>query len=110
MKSCDGVIFTHPEPNSGSTYSSAIIGTSRFTNGTTAVLPIRFLYLSSSGFTATAVSPKRVSGRVVEIVKNESSVLYLILHNFPFSGFKVTSRSETADISSVSQLTIRVPL
>ena len=66
--SCAGVIFTHPVPNSLSTYSSAITGISRPTSGRTSILPTKSLYLSSSGLTATAVSPNNVSGRVVAII------------------------------------------
>ena len=39
---------------------------------TSIVLPIYFLYLESSGFTATAVSPSFVSGLVVAIVMGKS--------------------------------------
>ena len=60
-----GVILTTPLPKSFSTYSSAITGISLFVTGKRTVLPIYFWYLSSSGWTATAVSPNKVSGRVV---------------------------------------------
>ena len=43
--------------------------TSLFTIGTIIFLPMYFLNLSSLGFTATAVSPNKVSGLVVAIVK-----------------------------------------
>ena len=62
-----GVIFTHPVPNSLSTYGSATTGISRSVSGSFSIFPTRFVYLSSSGFTATAVSPSKVSGRVVAI-------------------------------------------
>ncbi len=39
--SCAGVIFTAPVPNAGSTISSAMIGTSRSTNGTRTRRPTR---------------------------------------------------------------------
>ena len=63
-----------------------------------------------NGLTATAVSPSKVSGRVVAIDKNSSPTLYLIVHNFPNCVSEDTSRSDTADFSFVSQLTILVPL
>ena len=68
VRSCAGVIFRAPVPNSGSTRSSATILSSRPSSGRTAVLPTTSLYLSSSGCTATAVSPSIVSGRVVAMV------------------------------------------
>ena len=45
-----------------------MIGISRLTMGTIAFLPISFLNLWSSGFTAIAVSPSNVSGLVVATV------------------------------------------
>ncbi len=63
--SCAGVIFTAPVPNSRSTKESATTGISRPRMGRTSVRPIRSRYRSSSGWTATAVSPSIVSGRVV---------------------------------------------
>ena len=68
LKSWLGVIFTAPVPNSMSTVESAIIGISLSIKGRMSVLPIRFLYLLSSEFTATAVSPSIVSGLVVATV------------------------------------------
>ena len=65
-----GVIFTHPVPNSLSTYGSAITGISRSVIGSFNIFPTMSLYLSSSGFTATAVSPNKVSGLVVAISTN----------------------------------------
>ena len=59
------MILTHPVPNSGSACSSPIIGINLLTTGRITLLPIKSLYLSSLGFTATAVSPNKVSGRVV---------------------------------------------
>ncbi len=41
MKSCAGVILTAPVPFSGSEYSSATIGISRPTSGSTIILPTR---------------------------------------------------------------------
>ena len=67
------MIFTHPVPNSVSTNSSAIIGISLFTIGNIHVFPTISLYLSSFGFTATAVSPNMVSGLVVATSTNLSS-------------------------------------
>src|SRR3989344_150244 len=60
-----GVTLTAPVPKPLSTLSSAMIGISLFVIGSTTILPIKFLYLSSFGFTVTAVSPSIVSGRVV---------------------------------------------
>ena len=68
LGSCEGVIFTTPVPNSISTYSSATTGISLFINGKITFLPIKCLYLSSFGFTATPVSPNIVSGLVVAII------------------------------------------
>src|SRR5207247_448389 len=62
--SCAGVIFTAPVPNSRSTIMSAMTGIARFISGRSAFLPTRCVYRSSSGFTATAVAPNIVSGRV----------------------------------------------
>ncbi len=63
-----GVIFTAPVPKAGSTASSAMIGTSRSTNGIRTWRPTRARVARSSGWTATAVSPRIVSGRVVATV------------------------------------------
>ena len=49
LKSCPGVIFTAPDPLSGSEYSSAITGISLLTNGKIRVLPTKSLYLLSWG-------------------------------------------------------------
>ena len=46
-----------------------MIGISLPTTGRTAIFPIKSLYLSSFGFTATAVSPNNVSGLVVATSK-----------------------------------------
>ena len=66
------MILTQPVPNSGSACSSATIGISLFNTGKITFLPIKCLYLSSSGLTATAVSPNYVSGRVVATSRNSS--------------------------------------
>ena len=68
LKSCAGVIFTAPEPFSRSEYSSKIIGMGLFKIGKITYLPFKCEYLLSSGLTATAVSPKIVSGLVVAMV------------------------------------------
>ena len=65
-----GVIFTAPVPKPSSTYSSATMGISRFMMGRMHVLPTRCLNRSSSGFTATPVSPIMVSGRVVATTRS----------------------------------------
>ena len=66
--SCAGVIFNAPVPNVASTYSSAMIGIFLLIIGTITSFPKIFLYLSSSGFTQIATSPKIVSGLVVATV------------------------------------------
>ena len=75
-----GVVFTIPVPNSGSACSSPIIGISLLTKGKITFLPIKSLYRSSFGLTATAVSPNNVSGLVVATSKNSlvPSIKYLI--------------------------------
>ena len=65
LGSCAGVILTAPVPNSRSTKVSATTGISRPSTGSTTVRPTRWRWRSSSGCTATAVSPSSVSGRVV---------------------------------------------
>ena len=60
---------------------SSITGIGLLRSGNITFLPTYFLYLSSLGFTATAVSPRSVSGRVVAISKYlslSSSRKYLI--------------------------------
>ena len=66
--SCPGVTFTAPVPNAGSTNASAMMGSSRPMTGSFTRVPTMCRYRSSSGFTATAVSPSIVSGRVVATV------------------------------------------
>ena len=110
--SCAGVILTAPVPNSFSTYSSATIGISLFIIGSTTVFPIRWVYLSSSGWTATAVSPSIVSGLVVATIISSfpSGVLYLICHKCPASSSYSTSASEIDVIHLGHQLIILSPL
>ncbi len=61
-----GVTFTTPVPNFGSTnIESVTIGILMLVRGWMAHLPCRCRYLESSGWTARAVSPHIVSGRVV---------------------------------------------
>ena len=80
--------------------------------GKTTFLPSKCLYLPSSGFTATAVSPNIVSGLVVAIVKNSllSSTGYLKYQNLPCTSFCSTSRSEIAVNNFGSQFTRRLSL
>ena len=111
--SCAGVIFTQPVPKSFSTNSSAIIGISLFIIGNIQVFPTKSLYLSSSGWTATAVSPSIVSGLVVATIMYLSSVpviLYLICHKCDGSSLYSTSASEIEVLQLVHQLTILFPL
>ena len=80
LGSCAGVILTAPVPKDISTkISSAIIFI--FLSGKKGCinsLPIKSLYLSSFGWTATAVSPSIVSIRVVDtIISFEGSSLNL---------------------------------
>jgi hypothetical protein len=63
-----GVIFSAPVPNSGLTYSSAMILSRRPTIGRIATSPTRRVYRSSCGCTAIAVSASIVSGRTVATV------------------------------------------
>ena len=60
-----GVTLTAPVPNAGSTCASATIGIARPVSGSSTTVPTRWEYRSSSGWTATAVSPSMVSARVV---------------------------------------------
>src|SRR5262249_62163385 len=62
---CAGTPFTPPVPNVNPPASSATIGSNRPRIGNRTCFPIRCLYRSSSGCTATPVSPSIVSGRVV---------------------------------------------
>ena len=66
LKSWAGVTFTAPVPNFGSTrMASATTGNSRPVTGWRTFLPTTPRQRSSSGWTAIAVSPSIVSGRVV---------------------------------------------
>ena len=65
-----GVTFTNPVPNVGSTAWSATMGSETFVIGSRAVFPTNPACRRSSGWTATAVSPSMVSGRVVATVRN----------------------------------------
>mmetsp|Transcript_23455 Transcript_23455/g.54523 ORF Transcript_23455/g.54523 Transcript_23455/m.54523 type:complete len:231 (-) Transcript_23455:804-1496(-) len=90
LGSCAGVILTAPVPKSISTRSaSRMIGMRRFVIGWMQNLPWYFLYLSSSGCTATAVSPSIVSGRVVAMTSSSSlsSTLYAHSQKSPKSTF-----------------------
>ena len=97
LGSCAGVIFTTPVPNSGSTYSSAINGISLLTSGKITFLPTIFLYLSSSGLTAMAISPNIVSGLEVAITISSpfsSAAGYLKYQYIPLLSSCSTSASE----------------
>ena len=59
--------ITAPVPNSKSTSSSAIIGTSKLYSGTIACFPTKCFLFSSVGFTKTATQEGSNSGRVVAI-------------------------------------------
>ena len=109
--SCAGVTFTHPVPNSKSTYSSENIGISLFTIGNITVFPIKCLYLLSLGFTAIPVSPSMVSGLVVATTIHSSLSLigYLKCHKFPSISLYITSSSDNAVNPSGSQLIILSP-
>ena len=109
--SCAGVIFTAPVPNSLSTYSSATTGISLSVKGSRSSLPTKCAYRLSAGFTATAVSPSIVSGRVVAIVINSSdpSIGYLKCQKEPASSEYSTSTSESAVLHPGHQLIMRFP-
>lgn len=110
--SCAGVIFRAPVPNSISTCSSAMTGISASGNGRLTFLPTCFAKRSSLGFTATAMSPMRVSGRVVEISRNSpgaSTNSYFMKKSFEFCGLAITSSSESAVRDTGHQLTMRFP-
>ena len=109
-----GVTFKQPVPNSISTYSSAMMLISLSINGILTFLPIRFLYLSSSGCTQMAESAIMVSGRVVAIIMpldsargDISTKLYLMCTNFEGISLVITSSSETVVLAWGSQFTIR---
>ena len=89
LKSCAGVIFTAPDPFSGSAYSSEIIFIFLLIIGIFANLPINFFNFLFSGWMAIATSPKIVSGLVVPTVikSDELLTLYLINHISPSTSF-----------------------
>ena len=113
-----GVIFTTPVPSSGSACSSATIGIFRSMMGSHAYFPIRSLYLLSSGFTARAVSPSMVSGRVVansrnlvfEMLPSSSTSGYLMCQKWDFCSLYSTSASEMEVWHFGHQFTMRLPL
>ena len=75
-------------------------------------LPTISLYLSSSGCTATAVSPSIVSGLVVATITylSESFILYLMCHKCEFSSSYSTSASDIDVWQEGHQLIILFPL
>src|SRR6056297_2172645 len=88
------------------------MGISRFTIGKISVLRIKCLYLSSEGFTATAVSPSIVSGLVVAMVKCPCPSFkgYLKCQRFEFSSLCSTSSSESTVLHRGHQFTMYFPL
>mmetsp|Transcript_107571 Transcript_107571/g.304211 ORF Transcript_107571/g.304211 Transcript_107571/m.304211 type:complete len:201 (-) Transcript_107571:924-1526(-) len=129
LASCAGVIFTHPVPKSRSTIGSATTTILRSgKNGCTRAFPTKALYLSSSGCTATAVSPSIVSSRVVATTREslEPLITYLNSHSTPTSTLSSypgmlrnvlpgmsswsTSRSESAVFRCGHQFTRRLSL
>jgi len=104
--------FNNSRSESFSTYSSAITGISLFIRGRTTVLPIRCLYLSSSGCTATAVSPSMVSGLVVATTTNSSLSLtgYFICQKWPAFSSYSTSASDMEVLHFGHQFIILSPL
>ncbi|CAM5661342.1 hypothetical protein SALBM135S_04862 [Streptomyces alboniger] len=105
--SCAGVTLTAPVPNSGSTCSSATTGMVRSVSGSLICLPTRCLYRSSSGWTATAVSPSIVSARVVATTMVSSPSPYFIETSSPSSSWYSTSMSEIAVRQRGHQLMMR---
>ena len=73
--------------------------------GISKLLPIRFLYLLSFGFTAIATSPNIVSGLVVATTIDLSLFLYAMCQILAFSSSDIISRSEIAVLRLTSQLT-----
>ena len=88
-----------------------MIGIDRPMSGRSTVLPIMCLYRSSEGWTATAVSPSIVSGRVVATWSDspEPATGYLIVQIWPACSTYSISSSATAVRSCTSQLTRRLP-
>jgi len=89
-----GVTLTAPVPTSISTLSSAITGISLFCIGSNTFFPTYFLYLSSLGFTATALSPSIVSGLVV------ATIIYSSL--LPTTGYFINANIPLLSSCSVS--------
>ncbi len=88
------------------------MGISLPTRGRITFCPIRFLYFSSLGLTAIAVSPNIVSGLVVATVMNFFGLLlkgYFIYHNLPRLSLYLISISEMAVSHRGHQLTILGP-
>ena len=112
------MILTTPVPNSISTYSSSTTGIGLFTIGSHTCLPFKYVYLSSFGLTATAVSPSIVSGRVVANSRNSvllgfpfsSTSGYLICQKCPACSSYSTSASEIEVLHTGHQLMILLPL
>jgi len=77
-----------------------------FNNGMLQFFPIKLLYFSSLGCTATATSPNIVSGLVVATIINLFLLIgYFIYHNKPFCSLCSTSKSDIAVSNFGSQLT-----
>ena len=76
--------------------------------GSTTTCPIRSRYRASSGFTAIAVSPSIVSGRVVATVTPGAPSLpgYRTYHSLPVLAWCTTSRSDSAVRHRGHQLTM----
>ncbi len=108
--SCAGVTLTAPVPKLGSTCESATIGIRRLVSGSATVEPMRCRYRSSSGCTATAVSPSIVSALVVATTIDSSPLStspYLIDTSSPASSAWSTSMSDNAVRSRGHQLMMR---
>lgn len=99
--------MTAPVPNSGSTCSSATTGIRRPVSGNSISVPTRWAYRSSSGWTATAVSPSIVSARVVATTIEASPSPYRMETSSPSSSWYSTSMSEMAVRQRGHQLMMR---
>ena len=119
LKSCAGVIFTAPEPFSGSEYSSAMIGISRPTSGSTHHLAdqrLVALVLRMHGHRRIAqhrLGPRRRArchDGLPTRRADQSFSGYLKCHRCPLISMESTSRSDTAVWNSGSQLTSRLSL
>ena len=106
--SCAGVTFTAPVPNDGSTWSSATIGMLRFVSGSVTCLPIRCWYRSSSGWTATAVSPSIVSTRVVATTID--CVAVAVADGDEFAGLVLVVDLDVRDRGEVARAPVDDPL